>query len=361
MCIYCGNPSLVHDSDGPVAVGTTAPGDPSSVNSPPSAPTVVETSDAAGNSGTIYTLNVGQTAQGVLSTAADHDWYRVNLLAGQTYTFAMTGTGTTNVIDTYLRIYAPDGATVVAQDDDSLPGSNSILTFTAGSTGTYYIDAASWNSSSAGQYGISATAGTKASFDALMGAGVIDTDVSWSSMPGTPATVTYGFRASPATYTDNGSNISMFTQFTAAEMAAVQTIMQLWSEVCGVTFTLVNPGGYTDNASILLGNYNDPNDGAGSFAFYPGSTAGSSQAGDVWANVSSVSTTSLPIGGYSFLALMHEVGHTLGLSHPGLYNAAPGVSISYANNAQFIQDTQQFSVMSYFDEFNTGANLRGYP
>src|SRR6185436_16738250 len=82
--------------------------------------------------------------------------------------------------------------------------------------------------------------------------------------------------------------------------------------------------------------YNDPNDGAGAFAYYPGSTASTAQAGDVWLNTS-VSRVALPFASYSFEAILHETGHALGLSHPGLYNAAPGVTITYANNAQFVQ------------------------
>lgn len=68
-------------------------------------PNIIEAVDAAAGSATAYTLSVGQTAQGALGSNGDHDWYRVTLTAGQTYTFAMTGTGTNNVRDPYLRLY----------------------------------------------------------------------------------------------------------------------------------------------------------------------------------------------------------------------------------------------------------------
>jgi serralysin len=316
-------------------------------------PDVVETADAAANTSTAYGLAVGQTARGTLSSGADHDFYAVNLVAGQTYTFALTGTGTNNVVDPYLRLYSTNGSTLLASDDDGLEGSNSIVTYTAGTSGTYYIDAASYNDSYAGQYDISVTAGTRASFDLLMGAGVIDTDRSWSATPGTGATVTYGFRQ-----TTNGDSPN-FSVLTAAEMTAVQLALNFWHEVAGINFSQVNPGGYTDNATMLFANYSS-NDGAGAYAYYPGSTASSNGAGDVWLNLGSVSTTSLPIGSYSFFAIMHEIGHALGLSHPGLYNAGVGVNITYAANAQFVQDSQQYTVMSYFDETNTGARYNGY-
>jgi hypothetical protein len=69
-----------------------------------------------------------------------------------------------------------------------------------------------------------------------------------------------------------------------------------------------------------------------------------------------VSTTSNPLGSYSFFAIMHELGHAMGLSHPGDYNAGPGVSITYANSAQFVQDSEQYSVMSYFGGSVTGES-----
>lgn len=314
-------------------------------------PNIVESADAAASIATAYTLGIGQTARGTINVNGDHDWFEIDLVAGQTYTFAMTGTGTNNVLDTYLRLMSSDGSTVLAFNDNGLQGNNSVFTFTASSTGSYFLDASAFTATEAGhQYGISVTAGTRASFDTDMGAGVIDTDYSWSATPGTGANVTYAFRM-----TDSGDEAG-FSQLTAAEISAVQSILAMYSEVCGITFTQVNPGGYSDNATILFQNYFSTTDGAGAYAYYPGSTASTSRSGDVYLNTNSVSTTSLPVGGYSYFAIMHELGHALGLSHPGLYNAGPGQSITYANNAQFTQDTQMYSVMSYFDESFTGAS-----
>ena len=318
-------------------------------------PNVIETADAAANSSTTYTLGIGQTARGVVSAAGDHDFYRVNLVAGQTYTFALTGTGSNLLVDTYLRLYAANGTTQLAFNDDSLPNANSIITYTATTTGAYYLDAAAFSGTATGQYGLSATLGTRADFDLEMGAGVIDTHATWTATRGTGVVVTYGFRQSPATYTVTGSDITTFTQVSAQEQAAVQAMLAYYSEICGITFQQVNAGGFTDNASILIGNYNDATDGAGAFAYYPGPTASTNQAGDVWLNRDSISTTSLPLGSYSFLAIMHELGHALGLSHPGLYNAAPNVAITYANDAQFVEDSNMYSIMSYFAATNTGG------
>ena len=51
----------------------------------------------------------------------------------------------------------------------------------------------------------------------------------------------------------------------------------------------------------------------------------------------------------------HEIGHAIGLAHPGLYN---GGSPTYDKDAFYQQDTHQYTVMSYFYADNTGADWR---
>jgi serralysin len=320
---------------------------------------VTETTDAAANTTTTYSLAIGKTAQGQVGSTGDHDWFKVNLVAGQTYTFAMVATGVTtvNLDDTYLVLRNSAG-TQIAADDDAGPGTNSTITFTATTSGTYYLDAGSYNNGGTGQYGVSATEGTKASYDELMGAGaLIRPGVSWST-PGTAANVTWGVRTSNSGQTDASGNATAFIGLTAVQIAAVQAALAQYSEVGNITFTQVNPGGTTNNATMLFGAYSSNSDGAGAYAQYPGTAA---SAGDVSLNNTSVSTTSIPTGSYSAFAILHETGHAVGLAHPGDYNAAPGQSLTYADNAQFTQDDQQYSVMSYFDESNTTTSYNSYP
>ena len=52
---------------------------------------------------------------------------------------------------------------------------------------------------------------------------------------------------------------------------------------------------------------------------------------------------------------MHEIGHALGLSHPGTYNAGNGGSITYANNAEYTLDNRQYTIMSYFGGYEPDA------
>ena len=347
-------------------------------------PNIIETADAAAGTSTSYALTAGQTARGNLSPGGDHDWYKVTLTAGQTYTFAMLGTGTNNVQDPILRLHNPNGTNSGIFDDDTFVGQNSIFSYTATVSGTFYLEAAAKNDAGTGQYGITFGTAAKLVFDEEMGGGSIDSDKSWSA-PGTSATITFGFRQSAPSYTQNITvgtppvsvdELTTFTQVTSKNVqAAVRAILKGFEDVAGLTFVDVNPTGLTDNATILIGNYNF-NDNAGAFAYFPGtttggsigSTAASSNDGDLWLNMfpGGVNASNIGLGSYSYQTVMHELGHALGLSHPGAYNAAPGVAITYGANAQFQQDSYQYSNMSYFDETSTGASynspgINGYP
>jgi hypothetical protein len=57
------------------------------------------------------------------------------------------------------------------------------------------------------------------------------------------------------------------------------------------------------------------------------------------------------IGSYGFQTYLHEIGHTLGLGHGGLYNDR---SVRFPDDAMFTHDSWQYSVMSYFTARDAG-------
>jgi Ca2+-binding RTX toxin-like protein len=113
-----------------------------------------------GDTSTTATLTVGATATiSAIDTIADNDFYKITLIAGHEYEIGMYGytpggagdpVGPTGVplSDSFLELYDASGHIITSADggsDTTLNTANSgfdaLLTFTATTTGTYYVDA----------------------------------------------------------------------------------------------------------------------------------------------------------------------------------------------------------------------------
>lgn len=107
--------------------------------------TVNETSDAAGSVSTTFNITTNTTINGSIGFAGDADYYRVSLVAGQTYMISMTAYQLGSSVDSVLRLL--DSAGNVIQSVDSADWrSGEYLTFTAATSGTYYISASDYSS-----------------------------------------------------------------------------------------------------------------------------------------------------------------------------------------------------------------------
>ena len=177
--------------------------------------------------------------------------------------------------------------------------------------------------------------------------------------------IKFGFHTSQASLQNTGyvyfvgqngfafSEYFNFTQFSDAQKAAAREALQSWDDVIAVSLQESD----INSADIAFGNLTSaPTTQA--YAYVPRPVLTSNPAvnaqildlgGDVWVSLSQPSNLQLDEGRYGMQTLAHEIGHALGLSHPGGYNAAPGVSITYGANAEYFQDTRAYSIMSYFE------------
>ena len=202
---------------------------------------------------------------------------------------------------------------------------------------------------------------------------IIQMTTSWSGDL-TGYTVNWQFPQSTISYSINTttpSNVTGYTpseggaylvQMTALQVATAALSFQLWDDLIaklpGTDHRLVQST--SPSANITL-NYSS-NTGNGTYAELYGTVNSSTHklsldAGQIWLSSSWATNgdSGMSTGGYGLYTMIHEIGHTLGLSHPGVYDAANGGSVTYANNAVFAQDTRKYTVMSYF-----GGYLPGY-
>ena len=158
-----------------------------------------------------------------------------------------------------------------------------------------------------------------------------------------------------------------YTPFTEAQKAAARIAVNNWDELVSATFVEAAPqpgaSAWGQNAAdIWMANtYTGP---AQAWAYFPGyGQPYSKVAGDVWIADPRFNSSNLQLapGFYGLQTLNHELGHALGLSHPGNYNFGDdqdgdGVPdpITYEGDAFYFQDSHQYTIMSYFDSFETG-------
>jgi serralysin len=192
-------------------------------------------------------------------------------------------------------------------------------------------------------------------------------DSGWTMDVGADGVITWGFfDGNHAVGINNnaGGEGDGYTPFTPAQEAAARIAIHNWDDLIAPSFVETSNPGSSEmpQTDILLAN--TTTGPAQAWAYYPYDHQYKHIGSDVWIadpRINSSNNQFLP-GQYGLQTLNHELGHTLGLSHPGSYNFGDdndgdGVPdpINYTGDAQYFQDSNQFTIMSYFDSYETGA------
>ncbi|MDO6728090.1 M10 family metallopeptidase C-terminal domain-containing protein [Cognatishimia sp. 1_MG-2023] len=285
---------------------------------------IVESTDAAGSRSTSATMSVGDTFDGTISGSSDSDWIAVDLTAGESYVFSIWGRGGSlaGLSDTYLSLHNSTGRTVATNGDITEANNFSQISFTANSSGTYYI-AASGEHRATGNYTVQAATNV---FSVQQVSNQM-TKFGW----GIETTLQHDERA--------GDRMTVnLTGLTSAGQKLALWALEAWTSVSGLVFDQTSSSG----ADLVI---DDSQSGA-----FGGPNRYVTATGEILQASVNISRAWLDYYGttldsYSFLTYLHEIGHALGLMHSGNYNG----SASYGRDNHFLNDSHQMTIMSYFD------------
>ena len=179
----------------------------------------------------------------------------------------------------------------------------------------------------------------------------------YGSAAGTGVTITYSFMTEIPDYYDFTNpdilDVTNFMAFTAAMIDAAESALAGIARFANITFEYVAS---VDDADIAFGSH-QMDLGIGGYTYYPeveldefgnpvtdenGNYVYNPVGGDVWIT----SSFSSPAAGQiDYLTFIHEIGHALGLQHPGDYDGLSG-----GTGESFLpvdEDNRMYTVMSY--------------
>jgi hypothetical protein len=164
-----------------------------------------------------------------------------------------------------------------------------------------------------------------------------------TAAPGTPVTVTYSFPTQlSAAY--SGDNASGWRPFSAQQQGATREVLSLLQKQINITFVEVND---TPSAGGTIRFSDTTQPGSAGYAYLANSSRTSLDS-DVF--ISNSYSTNVTSGSYAWTTLVHELGHALGLKHPGNYNATQTSSSSaFGNFLGVNEDTFYNTIMTYRD------------
>ena len=283
---------------------------------------VTEFSDGyAANSGTSGTVAVGGGATGSIETSGDADRFRTTLSAGTWYAIELKGTGTNPAGENRLEIYDASMARLASDPTAGWGWDSSRLLFKAPADGTYYI----------------AGSETRSDIDRNVHPDGDDFELSLAVAQPAGYAETAGFlidgyrRADGRRAFDLDSDRTLdvdITGLAANGQKLARWAFDAWSYATGIRFWFVD-----DGADIVLDD--ELSWGHADTVVKDGKVV----SGTI--NVPKVPRAPTVNDQY-FYSYLHEIGHVLGLGHPGRYI---GRNL-FPNAIQFPNETMAVTVMS---------------
>jgi Ca2+-binding RTX toxin-like protein len=284
------------------------------------------------------TIN-GPSDSGSIETGGDVDLFGIELVAGESYIFTLSGAGGQPLLDPFLEVRHANGASILAIDDDGGDGLNATMQFTATWSGTYYLAARGATIADTGGYTIGAATGAPQNpLDTL------DLGFTFDTSNITVYFATAGQQLGPAG--------SALRNWTGSEQTAVLSALGAIADVTNLTFTVTSNADAADFVFVL----SDLEDGVLGQA-WPGTSRAYLE---FTPDAPGWTTSGLQPGGLGYSVIIHEAGHALGLAHPHLdgedVQVMQGVTAIFDSYGFFELNQQIFTVMSYNDGWPLGPD-----
>ncbi len=288
--------------------------------------------DAVAGVDTQYTMSVDDVFRGTLNSTShedesltDTDWIRIELTAGKIYNFSIASLGTTENVWFDLSLLDSSGDKILSM----VSGSDGVVDVQrVSATGTYYLKVEGGDADDSLDYEVSVVENTipEGTYDEIAD---YLTDGYWEM----------DWRSRRAFNVEPGGTLTAdITTLTPAGQQFARWALEAWTAVTGIGFEFV------DGAAHITFDDENVEDVGG----YAESNVSDSE---ILSSYVSVWKDSLPvhatIDSYALHTYLREIGHALGLGHPGPYG---GEGVTYSDHAKFLNDSDQATVMSYFSQ-----------
>ena len=268
-------------------------------------------------------LRAGETMAGRVHSSSDGDYIGLQLTAGQSYLVELDVTRPSG--DFNLRWF-DSTQTFAGWGEEESFGNDWWLILVPQVSGTYYVAVDGGSPFQTGPYTLSLS---DFSLPDGRDGGLVDTLLRgyWQGFDEAPPRLPLG---ADRVLTYN----AMALDSTAQGM--VHSALALWSNIANIGFAAAT----TDAAQIVFGD-----DMQGAFTDFDDFRAGT---GPVQINISA-DWLARNGANYTFSTFVHEIGHALGLGHPGIYNFEESSDpIAFHTHADWQTDSVQRTIMSYF-------------